>query len=136
MELFFSISIVDEHILTRALAIRVNQRLFLLYMAFCDSDPFSPQVFTILAFLEFLSFNNLKPTSISNYISAIRSQFTGFHLDTQVLFHPKIKHMLRALELSDHSAPIHKAIFDIPTLIKIIETCLLLPFPLPFRALF
>ena len=113
--------------------------MFLLYMAFCDfiaSDPLNPQIFTILAFLEFLAFNNLKPPSILNYMSAIRSQFTWFNLDTQTLFHPKIKHMLRALELSNHTAPIQKAIFDVPTLLKIIETCLLFPLPLTFRALF
>ena len=113
--------------------------MFLLYMAFCDfiaSDPLNPQIFTILAFLEFLAFNNLKPASILNYVSAIRSQFTWFNLDTQTLFHPKVRHMLRALELSNHSAAIQKAIFDIPTLTKIIETCLLFPFPLTFRALF
>ena len=113
--------------------------MFLLYMVFCDfiaSDPLNPQIFTILAFLEFLAFNNLKPPSILNYMSAIRSQFTWFNLDTQTLFHPKIKHMLRALELSNHTAPIQKAIFDVPTLMKIIETCLLFPLPLTFRALF
>ena len=113
--------------------------MFLIYMAFCDfiaSDPLSPQLFTILAFLEFLSFNNLKPSSILNYISAIRSQFTWLNLDTQILFHPKIKHMLRAIEISTHSAPIHKAIFDIPTLMKIIEICPLFPSPLTFRALY
>ena len=105
--------------------------MFLLYMAFCDfiaSDPLNPQVFTILAFLEFLAFNNLKPPSILNYMSAIRSQFTWFNLDTQTLCHPKIKHMLRALDLSSQTAPIQKPSLMSPPSSKLLKPAFFTPF--------
>ena len=77
------------------------RQMFLTYLAFCEflgQDGRQPTLFNILAFLEFLAVNNLKFTTISNYVSAIKSQLLWFHLDASLLTHTKVRFMLRALE--------------------------------------
>ena len=79
--------------------------MFVTYLAFCEfiaADFLSPDISIWLTFIEFLVFNGLKSASINNYISAIKTLFKWFNLNMEIFDHPKLKHMLRAVEVSVH----------------------------------
>ena len=113
--------------------------MFITYLAFCEftAVDFQALDFSIwLTFIEFLVFNGLKPASINNYISAIKSMFKWFNIPIPIFEHPKIKHMLKAVEVSVHRPPIQKGIFDLNTLEKLILACEVLPFSSIFRTIY
>lgn len=113
--------------------------MFLVYMSFCDflQTPFhQPSIFTLLAFIECLAFNDLKPASINNYISAIKSKFQWFSLDLQVFQHPALHHMLKAIERSISITPILKGVFQISHLETIVKLCSLFENELCFKAIY
>ena len=77
--------------------------MFITFMAFCEfvnTDILSLKLSTILMFIEFLAYNGLKHVSILNYISAIKAQLKWFELPATVFEHDKVKHMLKAVNLS------------------------------------
>ena len=81
----------------------VYKSMFLTYLAFCEFiavDFLAPDISIWLTFVEFLVFNRLKSASVNNYISAIKTLFKWFNLNVPVFDHPKLKHMLRAVEVS------------------------------------
>ena len=75
--------------------------MFTTFMAFCEFTSASfldPKETTVIAFLEFLCFNDLRFSSIQNYIVAIKSQMKWFKLPTQVFEHSRVKLMLKAVK--------------------------------------
>ena len=146
--------VVDQSSIMGELAHRVNERLrqayqpktwtaykslFLLFLAFCDfcnicEHPVS--LATVLYFIEFLAFNALKPSSIANYLSAIKSQYVWFHMDVKIFEHPKVKLFMRAIHTSLREISVHKGVFDIETLSKIIKACNSFNFPSIFKSIY
>ena len=61
-----------------------------------------PNEITIIAFIEFLCFNDPSFKSIQNYVSAIKSQMKWFKLPVHVFEHTKAKLMLKAVEHTKH----------------------------------
>ena len=146
--------IVDQSSVMEVLAHRVNQRLrqayrpktwttyksmFLLFLAFCDfcnvgDHPVA--LATVLYFVEFLAFNGLKPNSIANYLSAIKSQYVWFHLDVTIFDHAKIKLYMKAIHASVRDIPVHKGVFDVEILSKIVQACDSFQFPSIFKSIY
>ena len=113
--------------------------MFITYLAFCEfiAVDFQAPDFSIwLTFIEFLVFNGLKPASINNYISAIKSMFKWFNIQIGIFEHPKIKHMLNAVEVCVRHPPVQKGIFDLSILERIILACELLPFSSIFKTIY
>ena len=113
--------------------------MFMTFMAFCDFTVTSfmdPNEITIIAFIEFLCFNDLRFNSVQNYVSAIKSQKKWFKLPVQVFGHTKMKLMLKAVEHTNTKPPIFKGVFDLDNLINIVLLCQLLPFTTMFQALY
>ena len=106
--------------------------MFVTFMAFCEfmtCDFVNPSFITILAFIEFLHVNNLKYSSILNYISAIKSHCNWLNVPSHAFDHPKIKTMLKAIHNSSTQGPKFKGVFDLATLLDIINTCWRFPHP-------
>ena len=113
--------------------------MFVTYLAFCEfiaADFLSPDISIWLTFIEFLVFNGLKAASINNYISAIKTLFKWFNLNMEIFVHPKLKLMLRAVEVSVRRPAIQKSIFDVNMVEKIIVACEVLPLPSVFRTIY
>ena len=106
--------------------------MFLTFMAFCEfmtCDCVDPSFITILAFIEFLHVNHLKYSSILNYTSAIKSQSNWLNIPSNSFDHPKIKTMLKAILNYSAQGPKFKGVFDLVTLLDIINTCWRFPDP-------
>ena len=113
--------------------------MFTTFMAFCEFTSASfldPKDTTVIAFIEFLCFNDLRISFIQNYIVAIKSQMKWFQLPIQVFEHSRVKLMLKAVEQTDKKPPIFKGVFDVQTLVNIIWSCQLLPLTTMYKALY
>ena len=113
--------------------------MFMVYMAFCEFTNiqfWAPSECAIIAFIEFLCFNELRSTSIQNYITAIKSQMRWFNLPAHVFDTPKVKLMLRAVENTNSKPPLFKGVFDLEHLVNIVCLCQLLPFTSMYQALY
>ena len=79
------------------------KNMFFLFLTFCEFihitvHPVSLEV--LLFFVEFLAFNDLKPSSIMNYVTAVKSQYKWFHIEVQIFDHPKFKLFMKAVNTS------------------------------------
>ena len=113
--------------------------MFLTYLAFCEFiavDFLAPDISIWLTFVEFLVFSGLKPAFVNNYISAIKTLFKWFNLNVAVFDHPRLKHMLRAVEVSVRRPAIQKSIFDVSMLEKIILACKVMPLSSIFKTIY
>ena len=77
----------------------------------------------VLSFLEFLTINNLSPSVILNYISAIKTKFLIYAIDTSPLCDPRIKFFHKSLLLHRPFKVSIKSIIDPSTLNRIIKEC-------------
>ena len=91
------------------------------------TDPIDPSPFIIMAFLEFLAHNNLAFPSIANFITAIRSQAKWLNIPMNILDHPRVQLMMKAVKNSLSKPPKFKSVFDIPTLHAILLACQYFP---------
>ena len=79
------------------------------------TDPTDPSPFIIMAFVEFLAFNNLAFASISNDTSALCSDAKWLNIPMPNLDHPRVHLMFKAVKNSPSKSPIFKTVFDITT---------------------
>ena len=102
-------------------------RLFLQFSIYTDSPfpPCSPTL--VLAFIEFLQFNGLSPSSISAYIHSLRSKFKSLNLPSAPLHHHSVFLILRSLALNVPQPRRVKGIFDIHTIFSIVQVSSHLP---------
>ena len=111
-------------------------RNFLAFSIFLDVNIHNISPPHILAFMEFLVFNKVSTSQISNYLSAIKVKFALFALNTTPFFDPRIKYYTKALA---RQAPLTirlKTIIDIPLLTRIIQQCQNLYMGYVFQAAF
>ena len=109
-------------------------RVFLSFCIFAGADVFSLSPNFFLTFLEFLTFNGLSPSAILNYVSAIKTKFTIFSLDTSPLSDPRIKYFHKSLLLNRPFKVAIKSIIDPPILISIVNQCDLMFMGTVFKA--
>ena len=94
-------------------------RTFIAFLTLINVQPQFTSPTHILAFLEFLVFNKVSHSQISNYLAFIYH----FALDTSPFFDQKIKLFTKAVARQAPLTVKLKAIIDIPILIKIIQEC-------------
>ena len=151
---FLYLCVVGQNSILRQLTERVTHRLqqaytpktwktyknmFILYMSFCVCMGLAPLPFSLLSvltFVEFLAFNNLQPASINNYVSALRFHGSWFNYPTDVLQHPRLTALLKAVYNTSKSAPKFKGVFDIPTLTALIQVCEVFPSSILYKSLY
>ena len=112
---------------------------FKMYMAFCiyvKVDVTQVDVNVVLMFLEFLVHNCLTPTSITNYVSAIRSQLKWFELPDSPWLHHRVTLMSKAIARTVNVQPKLKGVFDHNTLSRILMISATLPHSQVFITLY
>ena len=111
-------------------------RLFLQFLIY-TSSPFPPASPTpVLAFIEFLQFNGLSPSSISAYIHSLRSKFKSLNIPSVPLHHHSVFLSLRSLALNVPHPRRVKGIFDITTIQSIVLLSSQLPLGYVYTPLF
>ena len=98
-------------------------RNFLAFLAFLNVQPHLVSPPHNLAFLEFLVFNKVSHSQISNYLAAIKANFSMFALDTTPFFDQRIKYFTKAVARCAPLTVKLKAIIEPPLLITIIQKC-------------
>ena len=98
-------------------------RLFLAFCSFihCTLSKISPII--ILAYLEFLTENNLSHASIVNHLSALQASFALYNINLSPFQDPRIKYYQKALALHKPFKVTLKKIVDVHTLNLIIQAC-------------
>ena len=91
---------------------------------------------SILAFIEFLCFNNLSHASIQAYLSPLKSQFKLLSLPLHPLNHHTVTLALRGIALHVPVVKKVKGIFDVQSLSSIISLSALIPSGPTYQALF
>ena len=133
--------IIGMHPVTASLAHRANRRLqqayckstssaysqkFRIFMAFCvfsHVDLHNLSHVSILAFLEFLAFNNFTFSSVCNTLSAVKAKLSSFGICIQPFNDRRVAMFCRSLKLNRPYKPIIKSILDIETLLNITKVC-------------
>ena len=99
---------------------------FRVFMAFCVYASRSVHAISIeflLAFLEFLTFNKVSASNISNYISAIKTVLGNHGVNCAAFLDPRVKVFTRALMRSRPLNPHIKAVIDVEMLTRIVKQC-------------
>ena len=111
---------------------------FKTYLQFCVyNDYFQYEdVNLILAFIEFLNFNNISKQSIQNYICAIRHNFLIYDLNPSALAHPKISLQLKSIAINRPLQCKLRGIIDIEFLGLLIDSCHILRYTVLYRSVF
>ena len=100
-------------------------------LQFIDLDILHISRSSVLAFIEFLCFNNLSLHSILAYLSSIKSKFKALSLPLSPFTHHSMALALRSIALN-----VPKGIFDIQSPSSIIYSCSSLPLGPIYKALF
>ena len=98
-------------------------RTFLAFLAFLNVETHLISPPHILAFLEFLVFNKVSHSQSSNYLAAIKANFSMFALDTTPFFDQRIKYFTKAVARCAPLTVKLKSIIDPPLLVKIVQEC-------------
>ena len=99
-------------------------------------DIMFTKVPTVLMFMQFLSENHMKPSSIRNYISGITTFAKWLGLQTSVFSHHKVTSIYSALDRTICVPPKFKGVSTIPDMINIIQTCNQLPHASMFKCVY
>ena len=91
---------------------------------------------TVLAFIEFLQFNDLSPSNIQAHISSLRSQFKSLSISLLPLSHHMFTLALRSLALNVPTSRRVKGIFDIEVLQNLVVLCDRFPLGLVYKPVF
>ena len=110
--------------------------LFLQFLQFIEQDILYISHSSVLAFIEFLCFNNLSLTSIQAYLSSIKSKCKCLSLSLDPFNHHSVALALRSIGLNIPTVRRVKGIFDLQSLSSIIQTCSSLPLGPIYKALF
>ena len=98
-------------------------KIFLAFLNFIDIHPLSISSNHILAFLEFLVYNRVSHSQISNYLSATKANYSMLALDTSPFYDQRIKYFTRAVARCAPLTVKLKTIVEPPLLIQIIQQC-------------
>jgi hypothetical protein len=75
-------------------ATKRNQQMalhaFLMFLIFHELPVKNIQIFTVLAFIEFLAFSKFSPPTIKNYISSIKSKLNILGIKTRAFQSPRV----------------------------------------------
>ena len=80
-------------------------------------------MFNLLCFLECLNYNQVKPSLMANYLSAIKANFNNLGLDVAIFPDIRIKYYQKAVQLSTPMNVKLKKIIDVSLLLKIVQQC-------------
>ena len=98
-------------------------RTFPAFVAFMSWELNQVNVFSLLCFLECLTFNGVKVSLMANYLSAIKSTFTIHGLDVSCFGDQRLKLYQRAVQLHPPLSVKPNKVIDINLLTQIVRQC-------------
>ena len=101
--------------------------LFLSFLFLLDYDIVEVDVTIVCMLIEYLALNQLKVSSIRNYLAGIATHFQWLSLDVSTFKHHKVCLMLKGIEKSITSMPKFKAIFSVQQIHSLLGMCDTLP---------
>ena len=123
----------------RPKTILAHKTHFTTFLQFCELisqqiNDISPC--TIIAFIEFLVKNDLKHTSICNYLSSLKTVFKMYQLPIHVLHHEWVHLTLRSIALNVPGPLKVKGLFSIDHIYQLISLCNQFSYGLVYKPLF
>ena len=115
------------------------QLLFRNFVAFCIHAKISIQCISlsvVLAFLEFLAWNQVSVHMVANNVSAIKANLVLYGLDHTFMDHPRIKYFIKSMKMSRPLSVTDRPIMSIKTLHSFISACSFIPFGKVYAAVF
>ena len=98
-------------------------RTFLAFLIFAKFQLQSLSSLNLLCFLEFLASNNTSHSSISHYISAVKTKLTMYRFNVSAFADPRIRYFNKAVARASPFRVKLKAFIDIALLKKIVTVC-------------
>ena len=129
MACFVSAAIKMTHAAFRPATQKRYNSMFRTFVAFAIFMKFNLQLVSplhILAYLEFLASNNIVVSKIGKHMSAIKSKFVGYNLDTTCFLDKRFKHFNKAVLFNRPFRASIKKVIDISTFQRIVLQCVLL----------
>ena len=120
---------------TRSTYTRMYQD-FLAFLVFWKLPVNQVNTSTLLAYMEYLVHNGYSHTNIANNISAIKSRFVVYGLNTTQFQDNRIALFLKSVKNNAIFAPDFKPLIDIDTLANIPLLAAAMPHPLVFKTLY
>ena len=78
---------------------------------------------TLIAYLQFLHFNNISAGAMANHLSAIKAKMALFGLSTAIFQDQRLKYFQKAITLHRPFKAKLKSLIDIDTLMLIVRAC-------------
>ena len=110
-------------------------RIFLEFCVYVNYFKYD-DVNLILAFLQFLLFNQISKAVMQNYLSAIRHNLVLHNLRFIAPSEPKVGLFLRSVSINRPYQPKFQGVIDIAMLIQIIDSCDILRYTKLYRSIF
>ena len=98
-------------------------RLFLAFTIFMRVSVQAISPLSLIAYLQFLEFNQISAASMANHLSAIKAKLALFGLPISSFADPRIKYFQKAMILHRPFKATLKKIIDIHTLQLIVRAC-------------
>ena len=98
-------------------------RLFLAFTVFLNIQIHQVNTLTLLSFLEFLNFNAVRHSQMTNYLSAIKAKFICLGLPQKIFQDHRLKYYFKSVQMVAPMSLKLQTIIDIPTLKKIAQHC-------------
>ena len=118
---------------------RCYQLLFRNFIGFCicsDIDPTEITLHEVLAYLEYLSENNVSCNMLANNISALKANFIMYSLQYELMEKPQVRLFVKATKINRPLAITTRNIMSIDILKDLIAACDALKSPYTFKAIF
>lgn len=110
-------------------------KLFLAFAAYVGHSDII-DIHLLLAFMQFLSDNNIAKNTVSNYVSAIKNSFMFYGLDNSMFHNYRVTLLLKSFAINAPLKIKTQAVIDFQLLEAIIKACQYLDYPGIFRAIF
>ena len=121
---------------TSASSIRTQNGTTFVKFTVAFSLPFSLDLRTIVAFLQFLPKNHISPRVINNYLSSLRSKARNFNLPVVALDHISVSLFIKKISNNSRFKPLFRGYFDIQTIRNTYIQCQHSSDPQLYRAIF
>ena len=98
-------------------------RLFIAFTIFMNIQLATVSPVALIAYLQFLHFNNISASAMANHLSAIKAKMALFGLSTSIFQDQRLKYFQKAITLHRPFKAKLNSLIDIDTLMLIVQAC-------------
>ena len=110
--------------------------MFSVILCIYGVHPSHHDVWLVLAFLEFLVFNNKSFSFIVNMVSALKAKLPALQIDTCHFQDKKVSAFVRSLRINRELRPSIKSVFSVHHLHQIVQICDSMEYGYVFKAVY